>query len=64
MFRSMRSDPNERETLIIDLTELSLHDLPAVPISVFETSLRHVMEEQRTQPEHYLGFQSVLDSDL
>lgn len=59
----MDQDQDGWETVVIDLTGIDLAAIPDVPANVFQTSLRHLLDEQDDQPEAYLGFMSAFGGD-
>lgn len=46
---------------LLDLSQISLERLDAMPDSVLGAALRRILAETEEDPEYYAGFQSALD---
>lgn len=56
---SMEDIPQERETLILDLSDIAIRDLPSLLNPQLRASLERVLEETVSQPVSFLGFQNA-----
>lgn len=57
---SMQDDAEDRETVILNLSDIRIRDLPTLENAILRESLEHILDEGKGQPVSLLAFQSAL----
>jgi hypothetical protein len=58
--KAMEDGPLRLETVILDLSDVRIDDLPRLDNTALQEALKHLIEQDDDMPGTFLGFQSTI----